>query len=90
MKPPLPKNLEKSGFVYATKIWSVKGRIKCVKILGIKIILDYAQAFAEPLKMHDLTLPEESYGIDDVGIVYHSQNIVIGGAGLLFCSKIFR
>ena len=46
--------------------------------------------FAEPLKMHDLTLPEESYGIDDVGIVYHSQNIVIGGAGLLFCSKIFR
>lgn len=51
MKPPLPKNLEKSGFVYATKIWSVKGRIKCVKILGIKIILDYAQTFAEIINL---------------------------------------
>lgn len=46
--------------------------------------------FAEPLEMHDLTLSEKSYGVDNVRVVYHSQNIVIGGAGFLLCRKIFR
>lgn len=46
--------------------------------------------FAEPLKMHDLTLSEKSYGINNIRVVYHSKNIVIGSAGFLLCRKIFR
>ena len=46
--------------------------------------------FAEPLEMNDLALSEESNGVNNVGVIYHSQNIVIGGAGFLLCCKIFR
>ena len=90
MKPPLPKISGRSGFVRQAKNWSVKGRIECVKILGIQIILDYAKPFAEPLEMNDLALSEESNGVNNVRVIYHSQNIVIGGAGFLLCCKIFR
>lgn len=34
--------------------------------------------------MHDLPLPQKADGVDDVRIVHQTENIVVGGAGLLF------
>ena len=46
--------------------------------------------FAKPLKMHDLTLSEESYRVDNIGVVNHSKDIVIGGSCFLLCCKVLR
>ncbi len=33
--------------------------------------------------MYDLTFTEETYRVDDIGIVGHPENIVVGQAGFL-------
>lgn len=52
------------------------------------MLLNHAQSFAEALEMHDFPRPKEADGVDDIGILCDAQDIVVGGAGLLFCSQI--
>lgn len=54
------------------------------------MLLNHAQSFAKALEMHDLPCPKEADGVDDIGILGNTQNIVVGGAGLLFRRQIFR
>ena len=63
----------------------VKGRIESVKILGVKVILRDAQSLAESLVMHDLSLAKELDGIANVGVIYETQNVVVGHPRLLLC-----
>ena len=44
-----------------------------------------AQAFTEALVMNDFSLPQETDGINDIGIVAEAKDVVVGSAGLLFC-----
>ena len=68
----------------------VEFRVDGVEVFAVQIILHDTQAFAEPLEMNDLTLPEEADRIDDIRIVHHAENVVIGGAGFLFCCNCER
>jgi len=43
------------------------------------------EEFAEPLKMHNLPLPQELYNLVYIGVVGQAQNVVVGGAGFLLC-----
>lgn len=54
------------------------------------MLLNHAQRFAETLEVHDLSCPQETDGINDVRILGNTQNIVVGGTGLLFRRQIFR
>ena len=38
--------------------------------------------------MHQLALAEELEGLADVGVVYHSEQIVVGHAGFLLCCNL--
>lgn len=61
----------------------VKRRVERVEILAVEVIGGYAQAFSKPLVMHDLTLSEEAYRVDDIGIIAKPQDIVVRCAGFL-------
>ena len=49
------------------------------------MILRDTDGVAEPLIVHDLALAEEFDRLLDVGIVNHTQDVVIGYASLLLC-----
>jgi hypothetical protein len=46
-------------------------------------LLVVVQKLAEPLKMHNLPLPQELYNLIDIRVVGQAQNVVVGGAGFL-------
>ena len=48
------------------------------------MIADDAHGFTETLEVNDLTARRKRIGSDNIGIFYHTKNIIIGGAG--FCS----
>ena len=48
------------------------------------MIADDAHGFTETLEVNDLTGTQEADRICNIGIFYHTKNIIIGGAG--FCS----
>ena len=54
------------------------------------MILDIPEDFTEALKVYDLPFAQEADGITYFRVFYHSENIIIGGAGFLFCCKIFK
>lgn len=54
------------------------------------MLLYHAQRFTETLEMHDLSGAQEPDGIDDVGILRHPQDVVVGGPRLLLRSHILR
>ena len=45
---------------------------------------------SEALEMHDLTLAQEAYRRDNVGIVDELKNIVVGRSRLLLCCNFVR
>ena len=63
----------------------VKRRIECVEVLRIKIVLRDAEGVSKPLIMHYLTLAKEFYRLAYVGVVYETEDVVVGYAGFLLC-----
>ena len=63
----------------------IKTGVDRVEILGIHAVLRQTKGIAEALIMDELALAKELEGLADVGIVYHSQKVVIGNARLLLC-----
>ena len=47
------------------------------------MIADDAHGFTETLEVNDLTGTQEADRIYNIGIFYHTKNIIIGGAGFL-------
>lgn len=66
--------------------------IKCgiagIEIAGIKIILSYAQRFAETLEMNDFTFTKELDRVAYIRIVRKSKDVIIGCACFLLGSHI--
>lgn len=53
------------------------------------MIADDAHGFTETLEVNDLTGTQEADRIYNIGIFYHTKNIIIGGAGfLLWCDLV--
>lgn len=68
----------------------VKFRVEGVEVFGIQVILDDPQAFAEPLEMHHLALPQEPDRITDFRVFDQAEDIVVGGTGFLLCCNHVR
>lgn len=54
------------------------------------MILNDPQGFAEALEVHDLPGPQETDRIADFRIFDQTQNVVVGGAGLLFWGDLVK
>ena len=61
----------------------IKRGIEGVEILRVKAVGGQAEGFTETLVMHDLPRAQEFDGVADIGIVAHTENVVVGGACLL-------
>lgn len=69
---------------------AVKSRIKCIEVFGIQFILGDAKRFTESLEMDDFPYTEIADGVTDIRVFYHTKDIVVGGAGFLFCCNCER
>ena len=76
-------------FVTAAVLTPVKSRVEGIEILAIQLILGDAQGFAKPLEMHHLPHAQEFDGFAHIRLLDQTQDIVIGGAGLLLSSQVF-
>ena len=68
---------------------SVKTWIESIKILGIKLILNRSERFAETLEMHNLTSAKETDRICYVRFLHEPEDVIIGAPGFLLCRQIF-
>lgn len=48
---------------------AAEGRVKCVEVTGIQVVLYHAQGLAETLVVYDFAFPQETDGGDNVGVV---------------------
>ena len=67
----------------------VKGRVAGVEILAVQMLLRNAEGISEALIVNYLTLAEKSYGIENVGVIGQTYDIIICHASLLLCRKVF-
>lgn len=68
----------------------VKRRIGHIVIFAVQLIGGYPQPLAKALIMDDLPLPQELDWLDNIRIVYHAQNVVIGDPRLLLWGDFVR
>lgn len=68
----------------------VKSRVERIEVAAVQMFLDGAEGFTKPLEMDDLTFPEEANGIADFRVFDDAEDIVVGGAGFLFCCDLVR
>ena len=66
----------------------VKVRIAGVEITAVELILRYAESFAETLVVDDFALSQEADRIAYIRVVGKAEDIVVGGACLLFGSHV--
>ena len=62
----------------------IKRGIEGVEILCVQAVGGEPERFTEALVMHNLSLTKEFYRVAHVGIIAHSENVVVGRAGFLF------
>lgn len=65
-------------------------RIECIIILAVELVGNQAKPFTETLEVDDLPCAEVFDRICNLLILHQAENVVIGGAGFLLCSQIFR
>ena len=66
----------------------IERRVEGIEVFGIKLISCDSQALTEALEVDDLPLPQELDWLDNIRIVYHAQNVVIGDPRLLLRRQI--
>ena len=63
----------------------IKFRVAHIKVFAVKFFLNQAEAFTETLEMDYLSCPKETDGICNLrDIFHHPEDIIVGGACLLF------
>ena len=78
-------------FYYTNKLFlQIKFRIDRVKILAVEIILDESERFAESLIMYDLAFSQEADRVENIRVIAHADDVIIGGAGFLFWGDFVR
>ena len=63
--------------------------VEGVEIPAVQLLLHEAQAFAEPLVVHDLPFPEEADRVADFRVFDEAQDVVVGCSCLLLCGQVF-
>ena len=66
-------------------LFFVKRGIKRVKVLRVETVSNKSQRLAEALIVNDLALAKKFDGVADVGVVDHSDKVVVGDARFLLC-----
>lgn len=70
---------------------SIKARVKGIEIFSIQLLLHRTQCFTETLEMNHLSCPKETYGICNFrDVFHHPEDIIVGGACLLFWGDFVR
>ena len=67
----------------------VESRIVGIKISFVQVILYDPQGFSKTLIMHDFPLTQKSQGVPDIGVIGDANEVIIGGARLLFRGHVF-
>lgn len=62
----------------------VKRRVEGIEVPCIQPVGGQAERFTEALVMHDFPCTQEFDRVADVGVVAHTEDVVVGGAGFLF------
>ena len=68
----------------------VKGGVDGIEVFLIHFFYCPSQALAKALVMDNFPLPQKADNVVYVRVIAETQNVVVGGSGLLFCSHIFR
>ena len=69
----------------------IKFRVAHIKVFAVKFFLNQAEAFTETLEMDYLSCPKETDGICNLrDIFHHPEDIIVGGACLLFWGDFVR
>ena len=66
----------------------VEGGVAGVEVLRVEAILGRVERFGKALVVDDLALAEEAEGIAHVGIVDHTEQVVVGDARLLLGGEV--
>lgn len=69
---------------------SIEFRVNGIKVFAVQIILDNPEGFAETLEMDDFPLSQKPDRVNNVRIIDHAQDVVIGSAGFLLCCDLVR
>ena len=62
----------------------IEGRVHIVDVLLIQLFTQQLDCFAKPLEMNDFPFSQELDHIVYIRVITEPQDIIIGGAGLLF------
>ena len=66
----------------------IKARVPTVEVLFVSLILCDSESFAESLIMHELSFAKKSNSIANVGVINHSEDVVIGNSCFLLCCYV--
>ena len=75
-------------YVAAFKKLFVEFRVKRIEVPWIKIFLRDAERFTKTLEVHNFSRTQEFDWFTNIGVFYQAKNVVVGGAGFLFCCTL--
>lgn len=67
----------------APVLFLVKFRVEGIEVLGIQLILDQPEPFAETLEVYDLSLTQETDRFCNLLILDQTQNVIVSSSGFL-------
>ena len=78
-----------SGSAIDTGTVRIKGRIECIEVLAVQIILDNPERFAESLIMDNFPLSQITDDVADIRVFDQPENVVVSDPRFLFwCNHI--
>lgn len=66
----------------------IEARVDGINVFLILAFCREPEAFAEALIVYNFAFTEEAYGVVDIWVIRHSQDVVIGNACLLFSGQV--
>lgn len=71
--------------------WHIEAWVKCIEVLGVKLLLDTSEGFAEALEVDDFAGAEEFDRVSDFrNIADYTQDIIVGRTCLLLCCELIK
>lgn len=67
----------------------IKAGVKGIEILFVESVSSKSQTLAEALIVYNLSCTQEFDCVTYIRVVNKSENVVVGGTGFLFRSKVF-
>lgn len=78
-----------NGVLFAGML-HIESRVHIVDVLLIQLFTQQLDCFPKPLEMNDFPFSQEFDHIVYIRVITEPQDIIIGGAGLLFCQGVTK